>query len=227
MTRKGKIARLPHALREQVNLRLLDGQTGPVILKWLNSQDDAKKIWANEFEGSPASAQNLSEWRLGGYKDWLRRRERADHLRTLSAFASDLARAGGSVADGAAAILGGHILEALEQAGNLAVTGGTDDAEKDPASGLAKMASAVASLQSAGVARARLELDKKRVRQKDNSLALDREKFESQTVAKFLDWAKSPEAAAILDSGKPRHVQMDALRALMFGRAADDKSSAA
>jgi hypothetical protein len=217
-TRQGKIARLPHHLREEVNRRLLDGQTSKVILAWLNKNPDAKAIWEAHFEGAEATAQNLSEWRAGGYRDWTGRREKADALKTLSAFARDLAEAsGGSLADGAAAILGGHILEALEESANLVVTGGSDDAEKDPNDGLVKMAKAVASLQKGSVARDKLNLDKRKTDQKDQQLQLDREKFEAQTIAKFLEWAKSPEAIAILDSGKPKHVQMDALRALMFG----------
>ncbi len=47
---------------------------------------------------------------------------------------------------------------------------------------------------------------------------LDREKMEKQTVQKFLLWAKSSEARAIMDSGKPKAVQMDLLHDLMFGR---------
>lgn len=217
MARQGKIARLPHALREEVCRRLMDGQTAGVVLQWLNAKPEAMEVWAEHFDGVAASPQNLSEWRAGGYKEWVGRRERTENLKTLSSFALDLTKSGGHIADGAAAILSGHILEALEQAGNLVVTGGSDDAEADPAKGLAMMAKAVSSLQSSGVQRARLDLDKRKVAQKDASLKLDREKFERQTVTKFLEWAKSPEAVAILDSGKPKHVQMDKLRELMFG----------
>jgi hypothetical protein len=216
--RLGKIARLPHALRDEVNRRMLDGQTSAQILAWLNTQAEAVAVWESFFEGAPATAQNLSEWRGGGYKEWITRREKVDSLKTLSAFAHDLAVAGGgNLADGAASIIAGHIVEALEESANLVVTGGSDDAEKDPHAGLVKMAQAVASLQKGSTAAKKLELDKQKVAQKDQQLALDREKFESQTVAKFLEWAKRPEAVAILDSGKPQHVQMDALRALMFG----------
>lgn len=216
-TRTGKIARLPHALREEINRRLLDGETSPVLLAWLNAEPDAVRIWEAHFEGVPASAENLSQWRLGGYKDWISRRERSEHLKTLSGFATDLAKSGGNIADGAASIIAGHILEALEESANLAVTGGTDDAEKDPHAGLAKMAAAVASLQTAGIARQRLELDKRKVGQKERAMKLDREKFETQTVAKFLEWARTPEAAAILDSGKSKEVVMADLRQLLFG----------
>ena len=216
-TRNGKIARLPHALREEVNRRLLDGQTSRTILGWLNSQPDAVKIWERDFEGVKASAQNLSEWKLGGWKEWRQRNERVENLKTLGSFAHRLSKAGGDIADGAASILAGQILETLEQAGNLAVTGGSDDADADPNEGLAKMAAAIASLQKASTSRGKLELDKKRLKQQSDRLKLDWEKFETQTVAKFPEWARSTEAQAILDSGKTKDAILSDLRTLMFG----------
>ena len=78
-------------------------------------------------------------------------------------------------------------------------------------------AAAVASLQKATVSRGKLELDKKRVKQKDRQLDLDHKKFEMQTVSKFLEWARSPEAQQILDSGKSKDAILADLRSLMFG----------
>jgi hypothetical protein len=216
-TRRGKIGRLPHHLREALNLRLLNGEPGPKILRWINAEEEAVKVLDEWFDGAPVDAQNLSAWRLGGYRDWVRRRERVENLKTLAGFARDLAKEAGGIADGAAAIIGGHILEALEQAGNLVVTGGGDDAEADPADGLAKMAKAVASLQNSSVARAKLDLAKRDSARKEEELSLAKEKFQRQTVEAFLRWAKSDDARKILDSGAPKHVQMDLLRELMFG----------
>ena len=218
MARQGKISRLPHALREGVNRRILDGQSAAALLAWLNAEPEAQRVWDESFEGEAASPQNLSAWRTGGYAEWRGRQERAENLKTLSTFALELTRSGGNLADGAAAILSGHILEALEQGANLVATGGSDDAEADPTKGLARMAGAVASMQSSALAKERLALDRHKAAQKDASLKLDREKFERQTVAKFLEWAKSPEAVAILDSGKGKTIQMEQLRELMFGK---------
>jgi hypothetical protein len=218
MARTGKIARLPHALREEVNRRLLDNQSSAVILPWLNAHPDATAIWDRDFEGVPASAQNLSEWKLGGWKEWRERKDRVENLKTLSSFAHDLTRSGGHIADGAASILSGQILEALEQAGNLVVTGGTDDAEKDPNAGLVAMAKAVSSLQKAAHSKGKLELDREKSKQSAQRLKLDQQKFETQTAAKFLEWAKRPEAIAILNSGKSQQIKMEALRELMFGK---------
>lgn len=202
-TRQGKIARLPHTLREEVCRRLLDGQTSPMILEWLNHRAEAQAVWERHFEGAPATNQNLSEWRLGGYKDWLERRQKVDQLKTLSSFAVDLARAGGgTLSDGAAAIAAGKILEVMESA------------EEDR---ILEMVDALTGLRAADVARSRLALDERKHKTKREELALARAKFERQTVEQFLKWAGSEEARAILASGRPRRVQMAELHELMFG----------
>ena len=69
-TRIGKIARLPHSIREQLNLKLHDGVPAKSILPWLNSLPEAKAILA-DFDNCPISKQNLSEWKQGGHRDWL------------------------------------------------------------------------------------------------------------------------------------------------------------
>lgn len=218
MARVGKIARLSHSVRDETCRRLLDGQAGPEILAWLNSHPEVIVILREHFGGEAVNAENLSAWRLGGYRDWLARREKAENLKTLAAFARDLAGSGGHIADGAASIIAGQILEALEHVAEAPPADASGEAA-DPAKRLASMASAIVSLQSASIAKSRLELDKRKARQKDTVLQLAREKLERQTVEAFLKWAKSPEASAILESGKPRHVQMGLLRDLMFGPA--------
>lgn len=71
MTRTGKIARLPNHIREQLNRRLQNGDSGPKILKWLNALPEVKAILADEFDNSPISPSNLTHWKQGGYRDWL------------------------------------------------------------------------------------------------------------------------------------------------------------
>lgn len=205
MARQGKIARLPHALRDEVNRRLLNGETARELLGWLNAQPSAIETWATHFEDAPANPQNLSEWRLGGYKDWLKKRERVENLKTLSAYASELAKAGGSVSDGAAAIAAGHILEALENAAT------TEDAD------LGKLTLAVTRLKKADLAKAKLALDKRKHTTKEAEVKLSREKFELQTAEQFLTWVKNEDAQAILNNGKTKSIQISELRQLMFG----------
>jgi len=71
ISRIGKIARLPHSLREQLNLKLHDGLPAKSILPWLNSLPEVKAILATDFDNRPISKQNLSEWKQGGHRDWL------------------------------------------------------------------------------------------------------------------------------------------------------------
>jgi hypothetical protein len=70
-TRNGKIARLPLHIREQLNRRLRDGQQGKKLVAWLNSLPEVRAITKAEFDGRPVREQNLSEWKQGGYRDWL------------------------------------------------------------------------------------------------------------------------------------------------------------
>ncbi|HVY70612.1 MAG TPA: hypothetical protein VHH73_11835 [Verrucomicrobiae bacterium] len=69
--RIGKIARLPRAIRDQLNQRLDDGEQGPELLSWLNGLPEVREILARDFEGKEINAQNLSSWRQGGFQDWL------------------------------------------------------------------------------------------------------------------------------------------------------------
>ena len=79
--RTGKIAHLPAEIRRELNTRLADGESGPALLTWLNSLDDVKAILARDFYARPIRTQNLSEWRLGGFQDWLHRQETLDNIR--------------------------------------------------------------------------------------------------------------------------------------------------
>jgi len=75
MSRHGKIARLPHALRDELNQRLLNGDSGPQLVAWLNARDDVRAVLAEHFAGRPITEDNLSEWRRGGYRDWREKQE--------------------------------------------------------------------------------------------------------------------------------------------------------
>ena len=75
LNRNGKIARLPKHLREELNRRLDHGERGQALLHWLNSRPEVRALSAAEFDGRPVSKQSLSEWRRGGYAEWLRLQE--------------------------------------------------------------------------------------------------------------------------------------------------------
>ena len=49
MTRNGKIARLPRAIRDELNRRLDDGEPGVQLVNWLNGVPEVRDILRNEF----------------------------------------------------------------------------------------------------------------------------------------------------------------------------------
>src|SRR5688500_3105784 len=100
-TRTGKIARCPVHIREEVNRRRLDGQTASKVIVWLHTLPEVLQVLDEHFGEEPISPQNLSEWKQGGYRDWLKRRERVANLGALSKHALELGvAAGGNINDG-------------------------------------------------------------------------------------------------------------------------------
>jgi len=87
MARRGKIARLPKEIRDQLNRRLQNGEAGNQLVDWLNGLEEVQAVLKAEFESRPLNEQNLSDWRKGGYADWERMeqvRERIEELRENS-----------------------------------------------------------------------------------------------------------------------------------------------
>jgi len=76
--RISKIARLPAEIRKQLNERLLNGELGRTILDWLNHLPETQTVLTALFAGKPVTHQNLSEWRRGGYQDWLWHQQRLE-----------------------------------------------------------------------------------------------------------------------------------------------------
>jgi hypothetical protein len=90
MTRNGKIARLSSYIRNQLNQRLQDGEEGTTILPWLNALPEALRTLKEHFHSVPISKQNLSEWHLGGFREWQIRQELISHAEQLSESAEEL-----------------------------------------------------------------------------------------------------------------------------------------
>ena len=68
MCRNGKIARLPHAVRLELNQRLRDGESGKGLVEWLNGLPEVKAALQREFGGRAIREQNVSEWKQGGFR---------------------------------------------------------------------------------------------------------------------------------------------------------------
>jgi hypothetical protein len=90
MTRNGKIAHLSSLLRDKLNRRLDNGEEGDTLLDWLNGLPEVQENLKLFFEGAPISKQNLSEWRQGGFREWLIRNELIEQAYELSDAANDM-----------------------------------------------------------------------------------------------------------------------------------------
>lgn len=207
MARVGKIARLPLAVREELNRRLLENEKGSKILPWLNALPEVVAVLEEDFEGLRVSDQNLSEWRKGGFEDWSQRRERVAHTKELAHFASKLTAAnGGSIAEGAAAIASGKLLELLE------ATDGTLDPEQ-----IADIISGLTGLRAQEVAQQRVDLDAEKLKRKDQEIQLEREKFRRTTCELFLKWREDERARNIADGPGTSDEKIEQLGQAMFG----------
>ena len=91
ITRNGKIARLPRQVRHHLNCRLEDGEPGKQLVEWLNGLPEVQEVLKLRFGGRPFSEQNLSEWKQGGYQDWLKLQESLYLVQRLAEQAEDLA----------------------------------------------------------------------------------------------------------------------------------------
>lgn len=90
--RHGKIARLPVAIREDLNRRLHESQTtGAALVAWLNSLPEVRASLQTHFHNKPIREQNLSEWRQGGYQDWLQQQDRLELTTRLCREAASMA----------------------------------------------------------------------------------------------------------------------------------------
>lgn len=212
-TPRGKIARLPARLREQVNQRLLDGQPQGVILPWLNALPEVQAILREHFSGEDVSPDNLSAWRRGQHQRWLAERETVELTRERCRFAAEMARAsGGDLSEGALAQLTGEIMELVEEIAAARRAG----QEIDP-----KLL-AVAS-QTLVAARAKeLETKDKRIKEKqlaqrDRELALAEDKYQMQFAEGFLKWFNVARAREIAESKADKSVKMGELVQLIFG----------
>ncbi len=89
-TRTGKIARLPRLIRNELNQRLDNGQEGKKLVRWLNRLPEVREVMAESFGGKPVTEQNLSDWRAGGFAEWVGRQEFLEQARELADDAEDL-----------------------------------------------------------------------------------------------------------------------------------------
>jgi hypothetical protein len=76
--RKGKIARLPKATRDMINHMLDDGLPYPVIIEELGEA------------GEGLNTQNLTNWKQGGYQDWVKNQQLIERAKVQVESATEL-----------------------------------------------------------------------------------------------------------------------------------------
>ncbi|HWB04041.1 MAG TPA: hypothetical protein VG796_13520 [Verrucomicrobiales bacterium] len=113
MSRTGKIARLPHDLREEVNHLMECATPGRILLAWLNELPEVKEILAAFFHGKPINHQNLSEWRHGGFAEWLTRKDILDRAAGTTGSTDELEKIGHDMADRACRLLSARLADTV------------------------------------------------------------------------------------------------------------------
>jgi hypothetical protein len=213
---RSKIASLPEKIREEICRRLFDGERGPQILPWLNGLPEVQKVLKLDYEGLSVSDNNLSVWRKTGYQDWLRRRDRIERTRELARYAAQQSKAdGATIADGAASIASGKLLELLEAMDDLPLKGA--DGAKLPVLDLVSIAGALTSLRVSEQNDVRLAQNEKKLKQRDETIALEREKFMTDAATIALKVLKDDRAKQIEGGAGTNAEKIEAMGQHLFG----------
>lgn len=218
-TRTGKIARLPLRIREELNSRLRDNQSGQEILPWVNALPETKEVLERHFYGLAISDANLSEWRSGGFAEWMDEQEQVHKVEKLSELSFRIAKAaGGDISEGLLAIAAGKLQEALEAGTEVEL----DDKGEPVFTGVAldKLVKAVASLRGMEIEKQKLGVKREEVAQKGQALALETKKFQRTTAELFIKWVADEEAKNIATaSDLNTDAKLEALGRHLFGDA--------
>jgi hypothetical protein len=182
MTGKGKIARLPRRIRDELNRRFDEGETGRGLVQWLNELPEVKEVLGNQFRGRPISEQNLCEWKARAHREWLARQEALAQARELAADAEELGEAtGGRLTDHLATVLAARYGAAL---------GGWDgdvtEEFRRKLRALRGLCQDIVELRRGDHSGARLNMERER-------LERESEKTEEEVVEHFKRWAAKPE----------------------------------
>ena len=200
---RSKIGRLPFAIRNELNERIRDGVGGTEILAWLNADKETRKI-LRELKAGEINAQNLTDWRSSGYRDWLEDQCQADRIRRLAEISQTLASAAGGNAAGVCCnIATAKIMDALESA----------DEEQ-----VADLAKALVQLRAGENAAQKVALAEEKNAIQKEQLELSRAKFERDTARLFVKWAQNKDALSIATDRKlGGDEKTERLGRLMFG----------
>ena len=179
--RNGKIAKLPRHIRDHINRAFDSGQTAVYITEQLNKLPEVKATLEAHFGGRPITQNNLSEWKAGGYRDWLARQELLRQKSEFSADANELAETAKGLPD---SLFGMALLDYARLIKN---------AEKETPEEFEKKRKALSSMVSDVVRLRRCETQVRGVAVQEERLERDREKTAEEMFQKFMEWASNPE----------------------------------
>jgi hypothetical protein len=202
ITRNGKIARLPKHVRHQLNSRLEDGEPGKQLVEWLNGLPQVQEVLKLRFGGRPISEQNLSEWKQGGYLEWLKLQESRYLVQHLSEQAEDLEADAGdlAVSDRCATLL------AVELARNAEALLQQNSDPRERWRNLQDLLKAVGQLRRDDHQAARLRLEQDRWNREAERLEEQANEREIKALKQRADaplWDITGSLAQIFGSGKP------------------------
>ncbi len=195
--RNGKIAHLPRSIRDELNQRLERSQPASLILPWLNGLEEVQEIIKEEFDGVPISEQNLSQWRQGGFQEWLVLRELCQEAGDVSELAEAMQEETGQgvLADDVAVVLAARFGTLI------AKWDGEVDAKFEAKSRvLNRLCRSVVQLQH-GMHRARRE-SLECVRLSEEQQKAEKEEMKQRLVQPFKDMMLVPSLAPAYGGGK-------------------------
>ena len=193
-SRRGKIARLPRTVRAELNQRLENGEPAKLLVAWLNGLPEVQALVAAEFGGKAIREQNLSEWRKGGYRDWLVQQEALELAGQLGEDAVELQAEGGPpLTDTLALWLAARYAVATRQ-----VT------QAEGAEGwrlLRELCADVVELRRGDHSAERLRLE-------HEQLAVTRQRTQRERVEEFWKWVSDPEVREQICRGFQTRAEM-------------------
>jgi hypothetical protein len=199
---------MPADIRREVCRRLADNETAQSVIEWLETQPAARAVLDEQFDGAKVLPQNLSEWKRNPeFVRFVKQRDDVANAKGYCEFSLDMAKAGGGINSGSVAVIGGKILQMLE------------DAEPETALALVK---GVDSLRKREQEDAKQALRKRVVDQNDRKLSLAEDQFQARTCEIFLKWYEDIRVKDIMAQKAEKPVIISNLRKAFFGEKPKD-----
>jgi hypothetical protein len=200
MSRTGKIARLPRSIRDDLNRRLEENHPSRQILDWVNSLPETRQVLDRDFHGRDINEQNLSDWRQGGFRDWLSHQDTLSTLHELAETTEELSSLPGPrISDQLSSLI-----SARYAADFVAAIKNPDELERRLRS-MRGLCRDLAELRRGDHEAARIQLEEAR-------LDRDRQKTASEVLEYLCHWIEYPKLRECLTTpdltAKARHQQL-------------------